>query len=307
MFTFACGSLPATYVDRMGSSYRIGRFLGIDVRVHLSFGLLVGYVLWTGMAETGSAFVALIRLLFVFGLFAFVVMHEYGHALAARYYGIRTRQITLYPIGGVAMLERMSERPKEQLVIALAGPAVNFVLAAALFALLSITGQPTSFEPTTISGLLGWLMVTNLMMGVFNLLPALPMDGGRVLRALLHMRMAPERATRIAAKVAKVMAGLMALYGLVASSLSLLLIAFFVWAASSAEARAEVLRRGRRPVTGPITGHGYTSTVVGPDGKLVSSPLVIERDGVPTEGQPQRVVARVVDGPDGPRVQFVRQ
>jgi Zn-dependent protease/CBS domain-containing protein len=164
-------------------------------------------------------------------------MHEYGHALTARKFGIKTRDITLYPIGGVARLERMPEKPIEELWVALAGPAVNVVIAAVLFGYLILT---RTFEPLTnltvsTGSFVERLMIVNLWLVGFNLIPAFPMDGGRVLRALLGLRMEYVRATQVAASVGQGFAFLFGIIGLFSNPM-LLFIAFFVWMGASQEA-----------------------------------------------------------------------
>src|SRR5215510_1376726 len=181
-------------------SWKLGRALGIGIYVHWTFFLLVAYVLYTNWGLGGSA-----RALYAVGLliavFFCVVLHELGHALMARKFGIATRDITLYPIGGVARLERLPDKPSEELWIALAGPAVNVAIAALLLPLVMAghfltpllpLGEVGSFADTVWSmgvSFLFYLMVANVVLVLFNMLPTFPMDGGRVLRALLAMRM----------------------------------------------------------------------------------------------------------------------
>jgi Zn-dependent protease len=195
----------------MFRSFQVGRAFGIPVYVHPTFLLLVLYVLYksSGAGPVGMLF-ALVTLPAIFGC---VVLHEFGHALMARYFGIGTRDVTLYPIGGVARLERMSERPVEEVLIALAGPAVNFVLvvlltplliAAAVSGLLGGATVGLTPEPALLplaAQFVATLWLGNLVLLGFNLLPAFPMDGGRVLRALLAMGLGHLRATEVAAAV----------------------------------------------------------------------------------------------------------
>jgi Zn-dependent protease len=174
---------------------------------------------------------------FILALFFVVVLHEYGHALAARRYGIKTRDITLLPIGGVARLERMPDDPKQELWVALAGPAVNMVIAAALFLWLQVTNamEPISRLGVASGSFLDRLMVVNVVLVVFNMIPAFPMDGGRVVRALLAMRLEYTRATQIAASLGQGMAFLLGFIGLFTNPL-LVFTALFVWMGAAQEA-----------------------------------------------------------------------
>lgn len=223
----------------MFRSFRIGSLAGIDIYLHWTFLLLLGFFLLSGLAAGQGLAASVAGVGFVMALFGCVVLHELGHALAARRYGIPTRDITLLPIGGVARLERIPERPSEELVVALAGPAVNVVIAAALAMLLGPFGGLGGL--LTGETFLHGLLRVNLMLVAFNLLPAFPMDGGRVLRSLLAMRMDYVRATDAAARVGQVMAVLFALVGLfVVFNPFLLLVGIFVFfgaAAESAQAR----------------------------------------------------------------------
>jgi Zn-dependent protease len=223
--------------------WKLGRFAGIDVYVHATFLLLIGWVGYSHWLEHRQWAEVLNGILFILALFACVVLHEYGHALTARKYGVRTRDITLYPIGGVARLERMPEKPIEERWVALMGPAVNVVIAAALFAYLYLTSSLVPLTELTVASgnFLERLMAVNISLVLFNIIPAFPMDGGRVLRALLAMRMDYVRATQIAANVGQGMALLFGLAGLFGNP-TLLFIAFFVWIGASQEASMVQMR-----------------------------------------------------------------
>lgn len=223
--------------------WKLARIAGIDVYMHATFLLLIGWVAFSYWTEQGTLGAVLSGILFILLLFVFVVMHEYGHALTARKYGIKTRDITLYPIGGVARLERMPEKPIEELWVALAGPAVNIVIAAILFGYLLVT---RTFEPltglTVSSGsLVERLMIVNLWLVGFNLIPAFPMDGGRVLRALLGLRLEYVQATQIAANVGQGFALLFGFIGLFSNPF-LVFIALFVWMGAAQEASVVQMR-----------------------------------------------------------------
>src|SRR5512142_2192383 len=197
-------------------SWKIARFWGIDIYMHVTFLLIVLWVAFSYWVEFHNWNAVLGGIVFILLLFACVVLHEYGHALTARRFGVRTRDITLYPIGGVARLERTPEKPVEELWVAIAGPAVTLAIAIALFLVLAATGSlPTLQSLTLASGsLIMRLFAVNVLLFVFNLLPAFPMDGGRVLRALLAMRMDYVRATQIAAGVGQAMAFIFGFVGL---------------------------------------------------------------------------------------------
>ncbi|SMX35762.1 site-2 protease family protein [Maliponia aquimaris] len=215
---------------------RLGTLLGSELRVHATFFLLLAWVAAAAWAESGPA-AALDNTLFILALFACVVAHEYGHALTARRYGIRTPDITLLPIGGMARLERMPEKPAQEIAVALAGPAVNVVIWAVLVGFGATTQLEALADPSNPQDFLGRLAAVNLFLAVFNLIPAFPMDGGRVLRALLAMGTDRVRATRIAATAGQIVAFVFGFLGLTSGNLILLLIALFVFMAAHAEAR----------------------------------------------------------------------
>lgn len=223
--------------------WKLGTFAGIDVFVHATFLLLIVWVGYTHWLEHETFAKVIEGILFILALFLCVVLHEYGHALTARRYGIKTRDITLYPIGGVARLERMPDKPIEELWVALMGPAVNVVIAALIFIYLYLSrGLVPMTDLTVASGsFAARLMAVNISLVLFNLIPAFPMDGGRVLRALLAMRMDYVRATQIAANIGQGLAFLLGLVGLFNNPF-LLFIAFFVWIGASQEASMVQMR-----------------------------------------------------------------
>ncbi len=229
-------------------SFAVGRLLGSELRVHVTFFLLLGWVGFAAYADGGWP-AAADNLLFVLALFACVVAHEFGHALMARRYGIRTPDITLLPIGGLARLERMPEKPMQEVAVALAGPAVNIVIWVVLVSLgagMQLDAM-TQIDSTRID-LLSRLAYVNLFLAVFNLIPAFPMDGGRVFRALLCLRMDRVKATRAAAFAGQIVAVGFGFLGLSTGNPVLVLIAVFVFIAANAESQDVAMRSVARRV-----------------------------------------------------------
>ena len=235
---------------------KLGRILGIDVYLHVTFLLLLGLIASAHAVAGGSLAAGLNSVTFLAAIFLCVLLHEFGHALMARRYGIQTLDITLLPIGGVARLERMPNKPVQELWVALAGPGVNVVIAAVLAAWLTMTSSWSAL--TSLSSTSGpfaeRLLVVNVMLVLFNLLPAFPMDGGRVLRALLATRLDYARATRIAARTGQVMAVVFVIAGLFSNPF-LLLIAFFVWMGAVQENRSVQVRAG-------VSGHAVGAAML---------------------------------------------
>jgi len=230
-------------------SVRLGSLFGIPVYLHLTFLVLLFFVAFSQGVRGGSLSAAVSGVVFVASIFGCVVLHEFGHALAARRFGIETRDVTLLPIGGVARLERMPEDPKQEIWVALAGPAVNVAIAGLLGIWIFLVGIGSLNGFSLFGGSLALrLMAVNIGLVVFNLLPAFPMDGGRVLRAALAHRMSHTRATVLAANVGKAMAALFAILGLLWNPM-LVLIAMFVWIGAGQEAafakRREAFARAR--------------------------------------------------------------
>jgi len=226
-------------------SWRLGRVRGVEVRVHATFVLLLAWLALIYYQETGTGAGAVAGIIITIALFASVVLHELGHALMARRFGIATSDITLLPIGGVARLERIPQEPKQELAVTLAGPAVTLVIVLFLYGALRAfsvsTAIPAANNFTSVGGAVAQLMWINLSLLVFNLLPAFPIDGGRVLRAALALRMDHARATEIAARVGR---GFALIFGLVGIFFNpwLVLIALFIWLGAAAESSMEQLR-----------------------------------------------------------------
>jgi Zn-dependent protease/predicted transcriptional regulator len=229
----------------MGGSWRIGRIAGIDVHVHPTFLILLVWVGLTDYLPHRSAAEAAGGIVFILALFGIIVLHELGHALTARRFGIRTRDITLLPIGGVARLERIPEVPAQELLVAVAGPAVNVALAAGIYAGLNVLGQGLAPLAETLGAggrFVQRMFWVNVWLVAFNLVPAFPMDGGRVLRALLAMRLDYVRATRAAVVIGQGIAMIFGLLGLLGPNVILILIALFIWLAGAQEAGVVMVR-----------------------------------------------------------------
>ena len=231
-------------------SLTIGRFGGTAVKIHVTFLLLLAWIGFSAWQQGGPA-AARDSLVFIILIFVCVVLHEFGHILVARRYGIQAPEITLLPIGGVASLQALPQKPSQEFAIAIAGPAVNFVIAIVL---LLFVGQFNSADLARLDdpqvSLTARLADANLFLAIFNLIPAFPMDGGRVLRALLAMKLGRPRATRIAASVGQAFAFGLGFLGLFGNPL-LIFIAIFVYLAASAEAHIVATRAMSRGV--PVT------------------------------------------------------
>jgi stage IV sporulation protein FB len=220
----------------MSWSIAVGRIFGSEIRIHLTFLI---FLAWIAIAEyaSGGGNAALDGVVFIVAVFACVLLHELGHALAARRYGITTPDITLLPIGGVARLSAIPEKPSEEIVIAVAGPLVNVVIALVLILLgarLDFAGL-AAIEKSD-PGFLTRLAGVNVFLVLFNIIPAFPMDGGRVLRALLAFRLGRRRATEIAARIGQAIAFVFGFLGLMSGNAILVFIAIFVFIAAAGEA-----------------------------------------------------------------------
>ena len=284
----------------MGSSFKIGRLLGIDVKVHWTFFLLLAFFAYAGYQGSGTIAGALVATLVIVALFLCVLLHEFGHSIVAQRLGIEVPDITLLPIGGVARLKTIPERPWDEVKIAIAGPLVNVVLAPIFFAVALALGTSPLDPANILQGggsagqVFSYLGLINVALVVFNLIPAFPMDGGRVLRGLLATRLGAVRATDIASAVGQVFAVGFFLVGILGGNFFLALIAVFIFFGASGEAQmvrqremtrglqvSDVMGTKRRMETvtpyhtfGQVLDsviHGYQEDfpVVGEDGRLV--------------------------------------
>jgi Zn-dependent protease/CBS domain-containing protein len=235
----------------MSWSLNIGSIAGTAIRIHITFVLLLAFFFVAGLA-TGSVYDAVNTVVFVVLVFACVLAHEFGHILVARAFGVETPDVTLLPIGGVARLARIPEKPSQELLIAIAGPLVNVAIAAVLILLTPAHLNPAHFaamESPRVS-MIDRLAEVNLFLAVFNMIPAFPMDGGRVLRALLAIRLGHVRATEIAAAIGQWAAFAFGFIGLFYNPM-LIFIAIFIYLAAASEAQMVSLRAMSRDV--PVT------------------------------------------------------
>jgi Zn-dependent protease/CBS domain-containing protein len=307
----------------MGGSFKIGRFSGIDVRVHWTFLLLLAFYAFVGYQNSGSLAGALTPTAVIVALFICVVLHEFGHSLVAQRLGIVVRSITLLPIGGVSNLETLPEKPADEVKITLAGPLVNVVLAPIFFGAGLLLGAEPRMPTDLFTGIgsvgqfffyLGYL---NVVLAVFNLIPAFPLDGGRVLRGLLATRLGAPRATEIASRVGQLFALAFFLIGLLGGNFLLALIGVFIFFGANGEAQMVRQREltsglsvsdvmGTKPRTETVTPdhtfgqvldsviHGYQEDfpVVDQNGKLLG---MITREEIMTAAHSPERYASVRD------------
>jgi Zn-dependent protease/CBS domain-containing protein len=294
----------------MGGAFKIGRLSGIDVRVHWTFFLLLAFFAFIGYQESGGLVGALTATITIVALFFCVLLHEFGHSLVAQRLGIEIHSITLLPIGGVSNLESLPEKPADEVKITVAGPLVNVVLAPIFFGVGLLLGAVPRLPADLFTGIgsvgqfFFYLGYINVVLALFNLLPAFPMDGGRILRALLATRLGAVRATEISSAVGQLFAVAFFLIGLISGNFFLALIAVFIFFGASGESqmvRQRELTRGllvsdvmgTKPRTETVTPyhtfgqvldsviHGYQEDfpVVDENGRLVG---MITRDEIMT-------------------------
>ena len=227
---------------KMKGIFKLGKIAGIRIEVHWTFSLLLIWVIFLDIQRGGTTYTALMNIILILLLFLCVILHELGHALTARHFGIVTKKITLLPIGGVASLEKMPEKPGQELLVALAGPAVNVIIALLLYLTVPIKNYfgldadslVQLLSAPSLETILFYLFIANLMLVVFNLIPAFPMDGGRVFRAILAFTMDRARATRIAAGLGQYLAVVFFIIGLFYNPF-LILIALFIFLGAYSE------------------------------------------------------------------------
>ena len=227
----------------MGGSFKIGRFSGIDVRVHWTFFLLLAFFAFLGYQTSGSLVGALTETVTIVALFFCVLLHEFGHSLVAQRLGLKIQDITLLPLGGVSNLESLPEKPADEVKITLAGPLVNVVLAP-IFVGVGLLFGAVPRMPTDLFMSIGsvgqffvYLGYLNVVLAVFNLIPAFPLDGGRILRALLATRLGAVRATDISSAVGQLFAVAFFLIGLLGGNFLLALVAVFIYFGATGEAQ----------------------------------------------------------------------
>ena len=246
------------------ASLKLFSVRGIDIRLHYTFPLILIYAaLQFGIFIDGGLSGAVFGVVATSLLFVLVTLHELGHSFAALHYNVPVERIVLSPIGGVAQLRRMPEEPKQEFVVAIAGPAVNFIIAIILgvFALgfgISLNSPFALLGNFSLAALFSYVFISNIFLAVFNLLPAFPMDGGRVLRALLAMRLDYVQATRIAATIGRGFAILLGIYGFIGGGIFLMVIAFFLFTMAGQESAAVQVSRALKGYT---VQQAYNSSV----------------------------------------------
>lgn len=229
----------------MGWSFKIARVRGIDIKVHATFFLILvfGALQWAGSTPSNPLEGALFGVVLMILLFTCVTLHELGHSVMAQAFGINVREIVLLPLGGVALIAKMPEKPVQELLIAVAGPLVNVAIAIILFIvtggigidLMNLQDMLVTLREPSLTTLLVWLLFANVALVIFNLIPAFPLDGGRILRAILAMGLGYPQATRIASIIGQVAAVLLGIWGIATGQLLLTLIALFIFFSAGQE------------------------------------------------------------------------
>lgn len=223
----------------MGWSFRIARVRGIDIKIHATFFLILifGAFQWAGSVPGNPVEGALFGMVLMILLFTCVTLHELGHSIAAQLFNIPVREIVLFPLGGVAFIARSPEKPLHELIIAAAGPAVNIIIAAVLFVVtggiginfVDVETLLNALREPSLTTMLIWLLFANISLVIFNMIPAFPLDGGRILRAILAMFLGNVQATRIAAAIGQISAVILGIIGIANGQILLTLIAIFIF------------------------------------------------------------------------------
>lgn len=278
-------------------TWNLGRISGIPIRIHLTLLILLAWIAGSYALSGATLGATAVGVALVASIFVVIVVHELGHALVARRYGVGTRDIMLLPVGGIASLERMPDKPHQELAVALVGPLINLVLAGLFYIGITLAGGTTDLANVTSIGgaFAAQLMWINVALAVFNLIPAFPMDGGRALRAILTMRLGPQRATNIAASLGRVFAVAIGVFGLFYNPL-LLLIAFVVWSGATQE---RALSQLKHAISGVPVSAAMLRRVeaVTPDQPLEDAAALLLRGGlnqlpVIDHGKPVGVITR---------------
>lgn len=232
----------------MNGSFRLGSYAGIPIKVHWSFGLIFLLVAYISYQEQLDIFQSIGLVVYILVLFVIVVMHEYGHALTAKYYNIKTKDIILSPIGGLARMKSFPSSPKKELFIAVAGPLVNLIIAIIICLILLLQKHPLIPEAhpyelfTSPNGFLQMLLWMNIVLFVFNLIPAFPMDGGRILRALLSFKLNRNLSTKIASYIGQIFAIAFVIFGIFTNHFVLIFIGGFIFLQALQERRQVALQ-----------------------------------------------------------------
>ena len=227
----------------MNWSFRLGTVLGIPIRIHFTFLFLLAFFFFSVSSQSGARS-GLMSLLFILLLFGCVLLHELGHCVVARRFGVTITSITLYPFGGIAALTDIPREPAREILIAIAGPLVNFFLAACLFVFAGFRIRMDSLDPAVLAATSPFwaLLWANLILGLFNLVPAYPMDGGRILRGVLATRMPYARATHVAARIGKAFGALFVLIGILRLDWWFPILGAFLYIGANAEEQATLLQ-----------------------------------------------------------------
>jgi Zn-dependent protease len=299
-------------------SFTLGSFKGTAVRIHVTFVL---FLLWIGFSayQRGGVVAARDSVLFISAIFACVILHEFGHILTGRRFGISASEVTLLPIGGVANIDKMPDQPYQELLIALAGPAVNLVIAALLFLGADIVGPINIAElDNPHISLVQRLAVVNVFLAVFNMIPAFPMDGGRVLRAAAAMWLGWDRATRIAAQIGQIFAFVLGFLGLFGNPL-LIFIAIFVYMAAASEAEMTIATTTTKNIRVEDAMETRIATIdrASTIREAIETLLATSQDEFPVVGRDSRLYGLIAradiiealksEDPDGPISPFVRK